>query len=436
MRKPSIKQTVLLETGLLKAMSIRESYENYINYVIYERLLPETQTLLECYKMYYGLYQEHRQIDFESFLTQFCSNWHAQDMNNEDMEIYKEAIHKLHTDESIDSEQALLGLINRQTLDDIIKVTDKNFETEVIREILDKYDTKKAGVTRESDTDCFTSDDVDFASIDKSLGIPYALEPLQDALGGMVPGSLVVLNAASGIGKSAFIHTQCVHTFKHLNQENLNSPILFFNTEGPSSEVVARFWSNLYQESLLEGYTMVVRKQELLKKSFAKHFNKDLFLVFKANDKGLNYIRQKIKKYKPCLVILDMAPAIMTTSSKGTSETSDLKTFFNSLRLLSSDNCPVIATVQAGNGAKWWDKDLQKYVYKQWPTDDDIYGSKTAVQGAAETIITIGRDNEHPMTRYIQTTKKKALTSAKFICEIEEKYSNYRLVDVVRSYNG
>lgn len=427
-----LKRAFIVETALLKAMAVRENYEFYYTYVIHERLLPETQTLLEGYKEYYALYQDHKTIDFETYLTQFCSNWHRTDMTKEDIDLFSDAILRLKNDASIDSESALIGLINKQFLDTVNKIGESKFDSERVREELDKYDIKRSGIMKDQDMDCFTSDNVDFTSIDKSKGIPYALEPLQDALGGMVPGSLVVLNAASGIGKSAFIHTQCVHTFKWLNKEKRDTPILFFNTEGPLSEVFGRFWSNLYQDQIQEGYTQIVRCQDKLQANFEKKYNKKLFMAFAANDMGINFIRTKIKKYNPCLVILDMAPAIMTSSSKGTNEAGDLKTFFNSLRRLSSENCPILATVQAGAGAKWWDKDLQKYLYKQWPTDDDIYGSKTAVQGASETIITIGRDNEHPMTRYIQTTKKKALQSAKFICELEEKYSNYRLVDVLR----
>lgn len=434
MSESPIKKTVLIETALLKALSIQENYNHYMQYVAYDRLLVETQTLLDCYRQYFSLYPDHKTIEFDTFLTQFSTNWHSQDMNHADLEVYQGAISQINNMEIGESESALIGLINKQLIDEINRIANKEFDSEQIRECIDRYDIKRAGVLREFDADCFLSDQVDFTAIDKSLGIPYALEPLQDALGGMVKGSLVVVNAASGIGKSAFIHTQCVHTFKYLNKKKMNNPILFFNTEGTLSEVFARFWANLYKEAVPEGYASIVKQQGKLQKHFDKTFNKNLFITFTANDMGLNFIRMKVKKYKPSLVVLDMAPAIMTSMSKGTNETGDLKSFFNSLRRLSSDNCPIMATVQAGAGAKWWDKDKQKYLYKQWPTDDDIYGSKTAVQGAAETIITIGRDNEHPFTRYIQTTKKKALESAKFICEIQEKYSNYKLVDVLRAW--
>jgi archaellum biogenesis ATPase FlaH len=430
-----LQKTFIIELALLKALAIREHYDNYFSYVVYDRLLEETRVFLDAYKLYYELYPTHKEIDFDTFLTQFVSNWHSSDMHQEQIAFYTQAIITVKKAPLDDAETALIGLINRQLMDKITKIGNKSFNSEQIREELEQYDVKRAGILREYDLDAFTIEDVDFAEINKSTGLPYAMEPLQDALGGMVKGSLVVLNAASGIGKSAFIHTQVVHSIKWLKQANNKKPILFFNTEGTSSEVFGRMLSNLYRETMLGGYREILASQAKLQNNFIKNFGKETFIVFTANDMGLNYVRMKIKKYKPALVILDMAAAIMTAVGKSSGETQDLKVFFNSLRNISSDNCPIIATVQAGNGAKYWDKNDQKYIYKQWPTDDDIYGSKTAVQGAAETIITIGRDNEHEFTRYIQTTKLKSdADKAKFICELNRKFSHYKVIDKVRSY--
>ncbi len=106
-----IKRSVLIEIALLKALAIKDNYTNYYNYIMHERLLIETQTLLDCYKDYYTLYPDHKYIDFEMFLTQFTSNWHAKDMNQEDIELYRDAITKISHADAIDSESALLGLI-------------------------------------------------------------------------------------------------------------------------------------------------------------------------------------------------------------------------------------------------------------------------------------------------------------------------------------
>ncbi len=131
-----------------------------------------------------------------------------------------------------------------------------------------------------------------------------------------------------------------------------------------------------------------------------------------------------------------MAAAIAGSQGKNTSDTRNLEVYFDTLREFSSEYCPIIATVQAGNSAKWWDKDEHKFKYKQWPDADDIYGSKSAIQGSAETIISIGRDDQHECTRYLSTTKLKSeLAPVKFICEINKKFSSYELVNKVGSYN-
>jgi archaellum biogenesis ATPase FlaH len=430
-----LKHTFIIELALLKALAIREHYDNYFSYVVYDRLLEETRVFLDGYKLYYELYPEHKEIDFDTYLTQFISNWHSRDMHQEQISFYTQAIITVKNSPLDDAETALLGLINKQLIDKFNYLAQKPFTSEHIRNELEIYEIKRAGILREYDTDAFTVDDVDFTKIDKALGVPYCMDPLQESLGGMVKGSLIVLNAASNIGKTAFIHTQLTHTLKWLKAGRIKQPILFFNTEGTASEVFGRMWSNLYAETIIGGYREIMQKQRSVQANFTNNFGKEAFIVFNANDMGLNYIRMKIKKYKPALVVLDMAAAIMTSAGKNSGETQDLKVFFNSLRKISSDNCPIIATVQAGNGAKWWDKENQKYMYKQWPTDDDIYGSKTAVQGAAETIITIGKDNEHDQTRYIQTTKFKSdADKAKFICEINRKFSRYEFIDNIRGH--
>lgn len=428
-KQSPLEKAFTVELSLLKAMAIREHYENYIDYVVYERLIEETRVFLDAYKYYFDLYTEHKEIDFDTFLTQFTSNWHAKDMHEEQINFYSQAIKKVKLSSMDDAEAALIGLINLQLEQKFKTIMQKPFDSEILRTELDNYDIKRAGIIREYDRDAFKASMVDFSEIDKSLGVPFALSPLQLALGGMVKGSLIVLNAASGIGKSAFLHTQIVHTLKWLIRTKSTRPILFFNTEGPSSEVYGRCWSNLYQKQITGGYREIMKMRDKVQRNFIRTFTDDLFVVYKANNMGINYIRMKIAKHNPCLVILDMAPAIAGFQGKNVSDTKGLETYFNTLRDISSSNCPIMATVQAGNGAKWWDKNQHKYLYKQWPTDDDIYGSKTAVQGAAETIITIGRDNEHEFDRFVQTTKLKSdCDPARFKCEIVRKFSNYEFI--------
>lgn len=428
MTNPNNESTFIVELALLKALAIREHYENYIHYVVYDRLLDETKVFLDAYKNYYELYGDHKEIDFNTFLTQFTTNWHARDMHEDLIKFYTNAILTVRDEPLEDAEAALLGLVNKQLIDKINKIAEKPFTTEQLKQEIEQYEVKRAGILREYDSDVCGLYDVDFSQVDKSNGIPFCHEPLNE-LGGMVLGSLVLYNAIYGIGKTAEIHTQLAHTLKWKLRVGEDRPVLWFNTEGTSSQVWGRQWSNLYQEVITGGYRDIMKQRDRLRKHFEKKFGNNALWVVKSKGKGLAYIKSKILKYNPCLIILDMASQVMgINQAKNVSDTRTLEFYFDMLREYSALYCPIIATVQAGNGAKVYDKDTHKWKFKKWPDSDDIYGSKSAIQGAAETIITIGRDDEHEFTRYLRTTKlKEDCNPIKFQCELNRKFSDYKL---------
>jgi hypothetical protein len=64
-----IQKAFVVEIALLKAMSTQYNYRNYIDYVVVERLLEETQILLDAYGRYYDLYPDHLTIAWDTFRT-------------------------------------------------------------------------------------------------------------------------------------------------------------------------------------------------------------------------------------------------------------------------------------------------------------------------------------------------------------------------------
>jgi hypothetical protein len=430
----SIKSKVLTEKSLLSALSSRKHYDMYIAYVDIKRLLPETALILDCYGDYYKTYPESTYIDWDEFTLQFKTNWHAKDLADNMVDWYVEAINSISQLKEDNVSTALLGLINREFVDKVGELSSSKINPEKAAELLSQYEIKYAAVMQDYDADLFNSDSADFSIIDKSKGIKYPYAPLNDSLGGMVSGSLVVLNAAHGIGKTACACDFAAEAIKQSQNENLG-PVLFFNTEGSLNTAFARVLSNLFRDKIKNGYKSIINNPEKVLKHYKKTYGERL-LLFKGNKKGLGYITSKVRKYKPSLIILDMAVAIMRPVSKNSSDTSNLEEYFNQLRSL-SEEVPIVATVQAGVGAKFYCTKTQRHIYKMWPTDDDIYGSRTAVQSAAETIITIGRDNDNEYKRYIQTTKiKDDCPKTKFTCELEEKYSHYELKYIYPSYFG
>lgn len=422
---PDLQKTFFVEKALLKALSKRDHYEQYNEVIPYNRLIPETCLLLTDYGKYFQLYPNHKEIDLEVFLTQFSTNWHTKDIEPDKINFFKEALKNIWASDEADAVTSLIGLVNNQFIKDIENLGKLEFTPDQVNSIVEKYEHKRAEVLQEYDKDCFELEDIDLSTANPEDGIPYAYTELQNVLYGQVPGDVIICNAAYGIGKTAFLMTQMVHTFKWLHEVGDDRPILFFNSEGSAAQAFGRFLSNLYREQCQEGYIYIVQNQERIKEHFFKKYNK-LFRIYRANGRGFQFIKDKVKKYGPCVVYIDMLKGACSSPKRSESETSSLELFTQQLRDLSSTTCPIWGTVQAGESAFYWDDKTQTKKHKMWVDSNDIYGSKTGIQGAASVILSMGMNDARPNTRYIQTTKVKADSNAKFVCEIEKKFSNYK----------
>lgn len=407
---------IILETALLKTMSDRQNFTSYVNSVDHNRVLPATKLLLKDYKRYFKLYPEHESVDFGQFQTQFTQNWHNKDLDQLDIEYYRDyvfpAIAKAH---GSDLEHCLLGLMHKQTAEELSEVANTKFDITVLRDILTKYEEKEQLIFLENDKDAITADNVDLEVLDKNQGIPFFLPTLQQELGGIIQGQFVVVSADSNTGKSAFVISQAVHAFQH----GLAGPILYFNSEGTPGDIYARFWSNLYRDSIIAGTEEIVRQRNDVREQFKQSYDTNKLVVFQIYGKNIAYIRSKLKKYKPSLVIIDMLDTLADVEDPIT-----LKKLYDNIRGLSLEYCAIIGTTQSGN-TEYFNKDTGKFVTKRFLTDKDVLGCK-AKSASAETMLAIGKDANNPLLRFITTPKTKRGEPTTVTCQIERKYSLYK----------
>jgi len=416
-----LQQSIEIETALLKAMSKRENFETYADIINRKRVFEATDLLLNDYQKYFKLYNEHSQVDFELFYTQFCQSWHTTDLDDETIDYYRNyvfpAIEKAKDDEV---ESSLLGLIQKQTLDSIVNLAQQDFNPDKIDELVDRYRTKQSQIIREYDNDCYNIANIDFGVLNKQQGIPWCLPSLQAGLGSLVKGQFVVVSADYGAGKSAFVLSQAVEAFRYLHEKDIDRPILYFNSEGTEADVYARFLSNLYKDKVSAGFEAILDNIDRVKSAFNRVYDTNKFLVFQIASNNLAYLKSKIQKYNPSLVIIDICDVLAAEETP-----SLLKKLYDNLRLISGTYCPIIGTTQSGN-TEYLDKETGKLKTVKWLGDKSLYGSKTGKGGAADTIITIGKDEANSAIRYINTPKKKRGIPVKVTCELEDIYSNYK----------
>lgn len=417
-----ISKAIEIETALLKAMANRDNFELYSKSINKKRLYEATGVLLEDYEKYFDLYKEHKQIDFELFYTQFSQSWHNTDFDNEDINYYRDyvipAINKADTKEV---ETSLLGLIQKQTLEEINRSSEKTFDIEKISSILEEYKAKHGEIITEYDDDCYTINNVDFSVLEKKKGIPYFLPSLQAALGSLTKGQFIVVSADYGAGKSAFVLSQAAAGIRHLQNNGENRPILYFNSEGTEADVYVRLMSNLYRDKIAGGFEQVLTNISKVKEVFNKQYNPDNFKVFQLTGHNLAYIKTKMQKHNPALVIIDICDSLVPEESPAL-----LKKLYDNIRQLSNAFCPIIGTSQSGD-TSYFDKDTGEKKNRQWLGGKALYGSKTGKGGAADTILTIGKD-ENSDLRYVEVAKHKRGRAVRVTCEIDGLYSDYREV--------
>lgn len=416
MAAPIKKTDIAIEVDLLKSMSKRYNFETYNDNIDVKRIYPSTKLLLEDYAKYFNLY-DHDTINFDVFYTQFNTSWHN-DMDADDVEYYRDYVFKAIKDsDAQQAETSLLGLIQKQTIQEINKISEKEFDIDKITAILDIFREKHSQIIQESDDDAYTIENIDFSTLDKSKGIPYFLPVLQESLDSLVKGQFVVVTADTGGGKSAFSIAQASSTFRWLSETKSERPILYFNSEGTEADVYGRMLSNLFKEEFPGGFEQIFREIDKVKEMLISKYNPQNFKVYQLEGKQVGFVKAKMMKYNPSLVIVDIADTLVPEESPTT-----LKKLYDTLRQMSGTHCPIIATTQAGDMA-YMNKETGKMETKKWLTTKDVYGAKQKA-GAADTIIGIGVEPDSDI-RYLNVAKLKRGIPVKLTLELQGIYSNF-----------
>lgn len=407
-----------LETALLKGMSYKDNYQKYYDSIDKKRLLPPTANLLYDYEKYFKLFPEHETIDWELFYTQFSQSWHL-DLDEQSFRDFKDfTLPAILNNTEQDVAACLVGIIKKTFGDQISQLIASN-KLDEAKELFDTYEKKIHEYTN-STKKALRMSEIDESVLDKTKGISWFLPSLQESLGSLVRGQLIVVNAGVGAGKSAFVVSQAAHTLGYLVNRQLDNPILYFNSEGTSADVIYRVCSNLYKEVYTDGFEEVVAKSNEVKEKFIPKFN-ELFYVFQMDNISLKDVRSEINVYTPppSLIIIDMADSLVDDVNWAL-----LKKLYDNLRSMSNVLCPIIATTQAAN-TSWRDGEGHTHE-KKWLKTNETHGSKVDKGGAADTMIAIGKDDINKELRYISTPKKKRGKEVALTCILEEKYSLFK----------
>ena len=244
----------------------------------------------------------------------------------------------------------------------------------------------------------------------KNNGLSWSIEPLNNVIGPVYPGTLGHVFARPEIGKTAFGVAQIAWFAYQLR--STDKTLLYLANEEAVSRTKSRVYSSLLGESV---WRLLEQRDDVVEDLFeAKGGNKIRFMD------GINttsLVEEALVKYKPFVVIIDQGPKI--TIGGVPNDVAARQQVYQHLRELAKKyNCIILCLGQADSAAH----------NKKWVHYNHIDCSKVGIPGECDYIIGIGFDEKtlDSGLRYFLVSKNKlGMKSGRFTAKLEVEKNRF-----------
>lgn len=393
---------VISDLTLIKLFfSSREIYTDYKPYIRIGALTKEAQVILKDLGLFYDSFQEVNEVEIDKFATWFHQVQHP-DLNEVQHSLYNELFKRVEAqvfDEGSDYTKVILQHFKTEDFKARLKKqVDEGFSPEKVKKIIEQYEseieTDEMEEFEENSLESILSKEI------RTDGLQWRLHCLQKSIGPIIKGDFGVVAAYVETGKTSWLASE-VANFAHQLKEGT---VLWFNNEQTNDRVQKRIWC----AALGVSETELAADVEESTRKYIEYMNGDInrVKIFDCHGYSTNAIAKKIKKYDTRLVIIDMIDHL---SMKGASDAADwrrLQRLYYECRRLARD-CPVIGASQCNASVTWVDYETQQTKFQHYISMKQLAGSGQGKQEAMDFMITIGKDEEFPKTRYIHVPKNK-----------------------------
>jgi len=375
------------EHELLKLFAVRELHTEYIDCVKFDILMPETQTMLKAYKKYYQNNPDRETIDPDVFAMNFLK-FETNTQNPETILFYNELVEIIKQPVCINKDDLVEQLKYQKIQYNLMRAFEEERPILEIKQQFDK-DLEKA-TDKAYCAEIYDTLDLDFVdeAMDGASGYHWPIKKLDRCMGGLKSGEFGVIAARPDSGKTSWL--ACISTcIARQNVElMIDRPVLWFNNEGDNKRIKGR----IYTVSLGLPWEEVQKNKESSLQEL-KDNNTESIILIDAKRKNYLFVEHYIKKYNPCLVIIDMLDYVQGFEKNRSNEPNDQvwdRLYHWCLEIAGIYNCTVIGTSQMNKPEGYMDFDKRNELYK-WPQLENLKGSSTAKQGAASFVMFIGR---------------------------------------------
>lgn len=225
----------------------------------------------------------------------------------------------------------------------------------------------------------------------RSGGYKWRLDFLNECVGPIAGGDLVVVAARPETGKTTFITSEV--TFM-LSQMRPDESVIIFNNEEKGEKVLGR----VVQSAL--GITAADIAADV-KKAEAEYIRlvgrKDRVRIYNRANMSTYDVDRVLKNGNFKIIVFNVLDKVKGFKDSG-NETERLRHLYQWARGLASEHDAVVFVVAQADATA----ENVKYIYQ-----DQLYNSKTAIQGEADLLITIGAIHGVDDRRFINLPKNK-----------------------------
>lgn len=281
---------------------------------------------------------------------------------------------------------------SNQIVDAIMKADGKP-DPAVLKDLLDGMTTTLMGVDRGDKHLLDLSLDTLVHTFLRSGGYSWRLDFLNRAIGPVGAGDLIVVGARPESGKTTFITSEVTHMATQMEPDE---GIIIFNNEEKGSKILGRALQSALGKSsgeiaadpaaALAAYTKLMGRQDKVQ-------------VYHRSPMSTYDVERAIKasRFVPKIIVFNVLDKVRGFKNAG-NETERLRQLYVWAREMASTYDALVMVVAQADATA----ENVKYIYQ-----DQLYNSKTAIQGEADVLITIGALHGVDDKRFFNIPKNK-----------------------------
>lgn len=381
-----------MQSELIRFLGTRDNYTKYASFVKDDVLAPEVVAYIKCMGDLYKSNPTLNSIDFDS-AKPFMLLRGGRALGIETLNALTESVKSSDMD-SIDVGALVSDFVamhySNKIVDEVMKADGKPNVSD-LKNIVNQMEESLSGLTSKDRHIIDFNLDVLTSTFLRPAGFHWRLPFLNNCVGPIAGGDLVVVGARPETGKTSFITSE-VSFF--VPQMGLEHNVIIFNNEEKGEKILGRVVQSTLNRTASE-IAADVRKAEA--DYLAIVSRKDRVQVYNRSQMSVYDVERVLKKGSYKVIVFNVLDKVRGFKDAG-NETERLRQLYQWARSMASEHDAVVFVVAQADATA----ENVKYIYQ-----DQLYNSKTAIQGEADLLITIGALHGVDNVRYINLPKNK-----------------------------